>query len=63
MSCQTCGALCPQCGGVVEEHVDSRGGGSRYCLDACGYYEELPPATKKPQRPRFQEKKRVRRDK
>jgi hypothetical protein len=35
---------CPNrsCGDKIEEHVNSRGGGSRYCLGACGYYEELP---------------------
>ncbi len=35
---------CPRsyCGGEVEEFVNSEGGGSRYCLDGCGYYEELP---------------------
>jgi hypothetical protein len=38
---------CPNdyCAGVVEEHVNSVGGGSRYCLDGCGYYEELPAGT------------------
>ena len=38
---------CPNehCGGLVYEYIDDRGGGSRYCLDGCGYYEELPEFT------------------
>lgn len=45
---------CPHeyCGGVVDEYVDDRGGGSRYCLDGCGYYEELPEGTFKIKRER-----------
>lgn len=41
----------PHCGGKVEEHVDSVGGGSRYCLDGCGYFLEFPPGTR-PQPPK-----------
>jgi len=35
---------CPNeaCGDKIHEHVNSRGGGSRYCLGGCGFYEELP---------------------
>ena len=40
----------PKCGDKVEEHVNSSGGGSRYCLGACGYYEELPDGYSKPPR-------------
>lgn len=50
---------CPNeyCGGVVHEFVNSSGGGSRYCLDGCGYYEELPNGTMKV-KPKPVEKKR-----
>lgn len=36
----------PRCGGKVEEHVNGRGGGSRYCLDGCGFYCEFPEGTR-----------------
>lgn len=36
---------CPNCHGVAHEHVDDNGGGSVYCLDGCGYTEEIPAAT------------------
>jgi hypothetical protein len=41
---------CPNCNGMVEEHINSTGGGSRYCLDGCGYYEELPDGSMRPRR-------------
>lgn len=40
------------CSGKIEQHVNDRGGGSRYCLDGCGYYEELPPGSMRPEPPR-----------
>lgn len=45
---------CPNeyCGGLVYEFVNSSGGGSRYCLDGCGFYEELPDGTFKMKRAR-----------
>lgn len=57
----------PYCGGKAEEHVNSRGGGSVYCLDGCGYYSEFPAGTKTlprrerldPPPPKFKKPKRV----
>jgi hypothetical protein len=45
---------CPNeyCGGVVHEHVADDGSATRYCVDGCGYYEELPPGSRqKPKAP------------
>lgn len=40
----------PGCGGFAVEHVNSSGGGSVYCLDACGYEAVIPDGTKRPPR-------------
>lgn len=39
---------CCNCGGKVEQFINSVGGGSRYCLDGCGFYEEFPTGTEFP---------------
>lgn len=38
----------PYCGGKLNQHIGSDGGGSLYCLDGCGYYREFPPGTQAP---------------
>jgi len=45
---QLMGIVCPNefCDDEVEEHVNSSGGGSRYC-SRCGYYEEVAKGTLK----------------
>jgi hypothetical protein len=44
---------CPNeyCDGQVNEFINSNGGGSRYCLDGCGFYEEFPDGTFKKRQP------------